>query len=239
MLKKMISMSRSVALLLAMYMLLSPAASAAVELATIANSECGPTQAFKAAGMSKNMLPHLRHHDGSEIDPKEYRSLSGDKLYYVADAKPDAKKTAELIAAEIKHFGVVKVPAECAKGNCAEVDQLKKQVDEAAAAINQLREQAVRDKQTIDSLKAEMSSLETQNRIMWVMLALAFLIGCGLGYMLGRILSAKAVEKAVSEKDAAEVSRDSAQQELKNLSDKWNNIEQVQLRLQQLRTAQS
>jgi hypothetical protein len=57
--------------------------------------------------------------------------------------------------------------------------------------------------------------------------------------MLGRILSAKAVEKAVSEKDAAEASRDSAQQELKNLSDKWNNIEQVQLQLQQLRTAQS
>lgn len=237
MLKKMMLCSRQVALLLVIALSFGSVAPAAETIA-IAAHKCGPLAALKAAGKSPNLLPFLQHKDGSVVKPSEYRSLSGEQ-YLPIGAKADAEKTQVAIAAEVKEFGAVKVSADCAKGNCVDVDQLKAKLDEATASISTLREQVALNKKIINGLTAMVSSLETQNRIMWVMLALAFLIGCGLGYMLGRILSAKAVEKAVSEKDAAEVTRDSAQQELKNLSDKWNDIEQVQLRLQQLRTAQS
>lgn len=231
MLKKMVFMSRSVALLLAMYMLLSPVASAAAQLISIPNHKCGPTQALKAAGKSTNLLPSLRHHDGSEIDPKEYRSLSGDKLYYVADAKPDAKKTAELIAAEIKIFGVVKVPADCAKGNCADVDQLKKQVDEAKASIKQLSQQVSEAQGVIQKQQKELTELRSNKGLglWWYLIAMLVALVSGLaGYKYAQ-------HKYPGDLEAVTQQRDLAESSLAELRASWSDPGKVEARLAELR----
>ncbi len=182
--KNVFSMYRYLAVLLALWLVLAPAVSAAVDRVAVPADPCGPGVALKSAGYSYRLVPQLQHEDGSPLLPSEVRTAPDKVFYLPVNARPSSAQYAEFISAENAKFGASQGPCIAKGPGCKELllaankraeqfkvalDAANKRADKAEASVVNLT------KKLEDSAAALKASQDNEGISPWWLILLLFI----------------------------------------------------------------